>query len=260
MSARHLLFLLAAVLSAGCASRRGPGVQFEARLALAERMADVGDWGGAFRAADGLVAEAPENVPSRLLRARALQRAGAFAEAEADLAKVLAAEPGNATAHRAMGLLLEETRRPTEALRYHEEAARLAPGDARAANNLGFALLVRGRVAEAVAILEAALRSHPGDARLRNNLGFAYAAAGDLARAEGQFSLAGTPAQARHNLGLAHERRKELPQAFDLYLKATRLDPALRSSRARLLHVSRLLGRSVPPDVAAGDLEPGRKP
>jgi tetratricopeptide (TPR) repeat protein len=185
-----------------------------------------------------------------LLRAQALRRGGAPVEAEADLARVLQDDPGNATAHIELALVCEGASRHEEALAHHRDALRLAPESARAANNLGFALLSRGRPADAVPILEKALRAHPADVRLRNNLGFAYAATGDFTRAARQFALGGSEAQARHNLGVAYERGQHLPMAYDMYLAAARLDPGVRLSRTNLVHVSQQLGRPLPPEAA----------
>lgn len=152
---------------------------------------------------------------------------------------------------RRLGILLEQARRPAEALEQHREAARLEPRSPRFLNNLGFALLVRGRAREAVPVLEDALRIAPGDARLRNNLGFALAAANDFGRAARQFELGGTRAEARNNLGLAYELAGNLPQAYDQYLEAVRLEPGAEGARANLEHVARELGRT-PPAIAPG--------
>ncbi len=245
-----LPLLLAAAL-AGCAGAQRTGdAPRRVRLAMAERFAAQGDWSAAFEAADAICREDPDDEAGRLLRARALRRAGAMAEAEADLKRVLERDSRSAGAHAELAVLCEETSRPEDALLHHREALRLAPGEARYLNNLGFALLARGRPQEAVPLLEEGLRASPADARLRNNLGYAYAAAGDFSRAAGQFALGGTRAQASNNLGFAYERARNLPQAFDLYLEAVRLDPAAALPRRNLEQVARELGRTLPPEAA----------
>ncbi len=241
---------VATLAAAGCASARRDARARDVQRALAERLAEQGDWGGAFRAADALLKEAPEDVGARLLRGRALRHAGAATEAEADLTRVLVADPHNALAHSELGVLCEADGRRDEALRHHREARRLDPGSPRTANNLGVALVMRGQLAEAVEVFEAGLRDFPGDARLRNNLGFALAERGDFARAKREFTLAGNEAQARHNLGVAHERRGELPRAWQLYVEAARLDPDRRLPRENLINLSRKLARPVPKDLA----------
>jgi len=251
MTLRHVsAVVLAAALASGCATTsRSADPAAQVRRSLAERLASQGDWAGAFRAADALVEEHPGDTAARLLRAQALRHGGAPVEAEADLARVLLEDPSNPTAHEELALLCEGASRNEEALVHHREALRLAPESARAANNLGFALLARGRHADAVPILEKALRAHPADVRLRNNLGFAYAATGDFTRASRQFALGGTEAQARHNLGVAYERGRNLPMAWDMYLAAARLDPGVRLPRSNLVHLSRELGRPLPPEL-----------
>jgi Flp pilus assembly protein TadD len=242
-----VLSLAALVLVAGCAGARGSADSGRrVRLALAEQLAAQGDWSAAFHAADALHREAPGDTSARLLRARALRHSGALEEAEADLREVLEQDPSSAVAHGELAVLCEQARRPEEALVHHREALRLEPKSPRYLNNLGFALLVRGRPREAIPLLEAGLRIAPGDQRLRNNAGFALAAAGDFAGAARQFELAGTSAQARNNLGLAYERAGNLPQAYEQYLEALKLDPAAATPRRNLEHVSRELGRTVP--------------
>jgi len=244
--------LPAFALALACAtSPRNADPAAQVRRALAERLAVQGDWGGAFRAADALVEANPSDFEARLLRAQALRHGGAPVEAESDLVRVLQEDPGNPTAHIELALICEAGGRHEEALVHHRDALRLAPESARAANNLGFAVLTRGRPSEAVPILEKALRGHPADVRLRNNLGFAYAATGDFTRASRQFALGGSEAQARHNLGVAYERDRNLTMAYDMYLAAARLDTGVQLSRANLAHVSRQLGRPVPPEATA---------
>jgi Flp pilus assembly protein TadD len=218
----------------------------QVRHALAAQLDEQGDWNAAFHVADALLRERPDDGRALLVRARALRRTGALAEAEADLRRLVAREPRNAASRSELALLLEETARPAEALASHREALRLAPATPRFANNLGFALLARGRPGEAIPILEEALRIAPADHRLRNNLGFAYAATGDFARAARQFALAGREAEAANNLGLAYERAGNLAQAYELYDQAVRLAPASVRARANLEHDARHLGRPVP--------------
>jgi Flp pilus assembly protein TadD len=240
---------LAAVLlgATACAgAQRSGGRAHDLRLAVAEQLGAKGDWAGAYRAADALTREDPKDGAARLLRASALRHTGAVDEAGAALRDLLADEPRNAAAHAELAVLCERTRRSDEALAQHREALRLQPGSPRYLNNLGFALLLRGRAGEAVPLLEEALRADPADPRLRNNLGFALAATGDFSRASRQFQLAGTPADARNNLGVAYERAGNLLQAYDRYLEAVQIDASFETARGNLEHVGRELGRMLP--------------
>jgi Flp pilus assembly protein TadD len=246
------MITLAALLLGGCAGAQRSDVAAtrRVRLAIAETMAERGEWSATLDGANALTREDPSSVPARILRARALRHLGMLSEAESDLRGVLEREPGNAAAHAELGVVYELAGKIGEALPHHRDAQRLAPRDPRYLNNLAFALTLRGKEREAIPLLEEGLRIDPGNARMRNNLGFAYAAKGDFARAAHQFRLGGAPAQAKNNLGLAYELKGNLTQAYELYLEAWRLEPA-PTTRDNLVHVAEKLGRSVPPEVTA---------
>ena len=256
---RRAVFLAAAVgaLAAGCAgAQRTVGTDYQVRLAMAEQLAARGDWAGAYRAADALCREAPDER-ARLLRARALRHTGAVEEAEDSLKVLVRDEPRYAAAHAELALLYERARRTDEALAQHRDAQRLDPRSPRYLNNLGFALHLRGRTREAIPLFEEGLRVDPTDARLRNNLGFALAATGDFPRAAQQFALAGSKAQAKNNLGLAYEQAGNLLQAYEQYLESVQLDASSTTARGNLEHVAREIGRVLPelgtvPDPAKG--------
>ena len=239
---------LAVISATACAgpTRTGDPAARAVRQGLAEQAAASGDWPTAFRTTDALVAEDREDGVARQLRARSLRHMGMAAEAEADLRQILAHDPSRAESHGELGVVLDLQGRFAEGLAEHQEAHRLSPQDPRWLNNLGFALVLRGKPKDAIPMLEEALRTEPTSGRLRNNLGFALAASGDFSRAAQQFRLAGPEAQAANNLAFAYERGSNLPQAFDLYLHATRLDPAQTRARANLEHVAAQLGRSPP--------------
>lgn len=253
----ELTAVLLVLLAAACAGaqRTSAARARNVRLEVAEELARRGDWAGAFTAADALVREDPASTRARLVRGSALRHRGLDAEAEADLRAVVRAEPRSAAAHSELGMLLEQEGRWQEALQRHEEARRLAPREARFLNNLAFAYLVHQDPQRAVPLLEEALRAEPGNPRYRNNLGFACAAVGDFARSASEFARAGTPAQARNNLGLAYERSGDLQQAFDLYLEAWRLDPR-EQYRNNLEQMAHRLDRSLPPEVSDGGAAP----
>jgi Flp pilus assembly protein TadD len=248
MSRRHDVraLCLAALAAVACAgpTRSGDPAARSVRQGLAEQAAANGDWPTAYRTADGLVAEDRNDDLARQLRARSLRHMGMAGEAELDLRQILTREPSRADAHGELGVVLDLQGRFAEGFAEHQEAQRLAPWDPRWMNNLAFALVLRGRPKDAIPMLEEALRAEPTSARLRNNLGFALAASGDFSRAAQQFRLAGPEAQAANNLAFAYERGSNLPQAFDLYLHATKLDPAQPRARANLEHVASQLGRS----------------
>jgi tetratricopeptide (TPR) repeat protein len=73
----------------------------------------------------------------------------------------LAADPSHAPAWDLKGTILLELGRAGEAVRCHQEAARLGPQDARSSYNLGNAWIALGRFAEATAAYETATRLSP---------------------------------------------------------------------------------------------------
>lgn len=243
------LALLAATACAG-PTRSSDAAARAVRQGLAEQAASRGDWRAAFQAADALVRDDREDAEALVLRARAFRHLGLNAEAERDLRQVVARNPSMPHARGELGVVLEIQGRAADALAEHQEAHRLAPGDPRWMNNLAFALLMRGNAKEAVPLLEEALRLEPASPRLRNNLGFALAAMGDFTRASKQFRLGGGEAAAMNNLACAYERGNNLPQAYELYLRAARLDPETERFRANLEHVAGVLGRELPAGVA----------
>lgn len=84
-----------------------------------------------------------------------------FDEAERWLREILARMPGNFEALRCLGLVLQKTHRPDEALSYYERAG--APGavDPEFLNNFGIVLQDLGRLDEAIAKYDAALALKP---------------------------------------------------------------------------------------------------
>ena len=69
-----------------------------------------------------------------------------------------------------LGVLLLARRDAAEAEAQFRDALRIAPGDAAAHRNLGVVLAKEGRYPEAIAHLEAALRADPSNEGARLNL------------------------------------------------------------------------------------------
>ncbi len=252
MTGKRILCCVALLAATACATstRSSDAGARAVRQGLAEQAASRGDWRAAFQAADALLRDDREDADALVLRARAFRHLGMAVEAEQDLRQVVARHPSMPQARGELGVVLEMQGRVAEAFPEHQEAHRLAPGDPRWMNNLAFALLIRGKAKDAIPLLEEALRLEPTSPRLRNNLGFALAATGDYSRASQQFRLGGGEASAMNNLACAYERGNNLPQAYDLYLKAARLDPETERFQANLEHVAAALGRQVPGGIA----------
>jgi tetratricopeptide (TPR) repeat protein len=82
----------------------------------------------------------------------------------------LVKQPRNARAHNNLGVLLEESGRPDEALAHYEQALQLGRDYAEAHNNIGVVLAKRGQCAEAARHFNEALRIKPDYVQARRNL------------------------------------------------------------------------------------------
>jgi Flp pilus assembly protein TadD len=247
----RLAALAAALLMGACSTIQPLTAMGRVRLALARDLAVRGEHGQAVALVQQIHEDGTRTPETLTLRGKMLRERGIYDEAEADLREALKLDSGHAPAHDALAVLYDLQDRPALAKTHHLRAIELDERNATFRNNWGYALLRRGKVAEAIEALREAVRLAPDSPRCRNNLGFAHARGGDFARATQQFELAGSPAEAHNNLGVAYEAAGNLPQAFEAYLEAVRLDPALNEARANLLHVARALERAIPPDVAS---------
>jgi Flp pilus assembly protein TadD len=240
---------LVVLLLTGCATaHRAPPVT-EARRLLARDLAERGDAKGALPLADALCRERPRDADAFVLRGTIYRDLGLLEEAERDLRQALAIDRRGARAHSELAVVLDRRRLHEDAAPHHARAVELSPDDPRLMNNLGFSLFTRGHAREAIDVYLRAVRLAPSDPRLRNNLAFAYAVTGDFTRAAQSFAMGGSAAQAMNNLGWAYENKGLLAQAFEMYLEAARLDPALAAARTNLLAVAVDLGRPVPADL-----------
>ncbi len=252
MKIRQFLAIgLAALVS--CASTRAahqPDVA-KVRMAVAQKLADEGEWAAALEAAQAACQAAPEDPEALTLRGIVLRERGLFDEAQVDLTEALRRRPDSARAHSALALVQERQHRPAEAERHHRRAVELEPQNARYLNNLGYALLAHGDARGALPFLVRAVREDPTSARARNNLGFAYGRTGDFGRAAQQFALGGSAAETQSNLGLAYELDGNRAQASAHYREALRLDPSLRRAQQNLDRLAARNGPASPPSTAA---------
>jgi Flp pilus assembly protein TadD len=251
--ARAALVLAAAGWLGACASSSGQlnGDTFEARKKLTRELEKRGEWTPAFAYAESLHRERPRDAEVLVLRGTIYRERGMWTESEADLLEAIKLDQNEPEAHAALGILYDVSMRPALAEPQHRAAVKLAPQNAGYLNNLGFSLFLRGKHHEAIEQFEKAASLEPMSRRVRTNLGFAFAATGDLRRAEHEFEMGGTAAEAKNNLGFAYERRGDLPRAYNLYLEATELDPKSTHARSNLVHAAQVLGRAVPASAPA---------
>jgi tetratricopeptide (TPR) repeat protein len=114
-----------------------------------------------------------------------LQRRGRLAEARAAYERRLAAAPGDALTHHALGLLLKDLGELDGALARLRAAARLDPANVAASLDLGRTLYDTGALDEAVSQFETVLRCDRSCAAAWRHLGLIAARRGLWAHAEG---------------------------------------------------------------------------
>lgn len=241
------------VMVSACATSSGPGRHendvARVRLALAAEQVRHRDLAAALQLLDPLPKGKDERAAALTIRGTVFREKGLYEEAEADLSESIRLRDA-APAHAALAVVYDLRRDLERGVTHHAKAVELEPENAGYLNDLAVSLFARGKCREALPVYQRALRIAPDDRRIRNNYAFALARAGEFARASQQFSLGGTPAEAKNNLGYAYEQAGNLSQAFDQYLDAARLDPSLREAQANLRHAAEVLKRTIPPDVA----------
>ncbi|HYC02661.1 MAG TPA: tetratricopeptide repeat protein [Azospirillaceae bacterium] len=158
-----------------------------------------------------------------------LHQSGRLAEADALYARVLEADPGNATALHLRGLAATQASDAPRAVDLLRAAADAAPDHALIRSNLGAALRQAGRLAEAEEALRAALALDPGRADAAANLGAVLHALGrhQAARAclEGALALDPDAVPALINLGVVLTDMGEAARAADMLGRAVALAP-----------------------------------
>lgn len=184
----------------------------------------------------------PKNAEPFYLMARAYIQMGVPESAHEMLQRALTIDPKLAGAQAALGVLLDGEGKHHRAETAHRRAVELSPQSAVYRNNLGFCLYLQGRYREAVAVYERALELDAGDRRTHNNLGFAYGRLGDFDDAYAHFRLAGTPAQAENNMGIALELAGQQDAARDRFRAAIEADPQLQVARDNLARIAATAG------------------
>jgi tetratricopeptide (TPR) repeat protein len=113
-----------------------------------------------------------------------------YAQAEADYAEAIDADPSNVQALNNLGFLLAtKLGKPTEALKYAQKAKELAPYDPEVSDTLGWIFYEEGLYESALPYLRAAVAADPS-APHRFHLAMAFWKAGDRAQAQETFSAA----------------------------------------------------------------------
>ena len=111
----------------------------------------------------------PDDSLERYRRALSLVERGALAEAEPELAALVADRPGIVEAWTTLGIVRARLGRPAAAVPAFEAARRLSPEDPRLAGQLGTALAEAGRPEAAAEVLVAAALADPRHNEVASN-------------------------------------------------------------------------------------------
>lgn len=142
----------------------------------------------------------------------------------------LAVTRNNGIAHLNLGVALEESGHPTEALKEYREAARLEPDLAQVHNNLGNLLRSQGQIADALAQYREGLRLNPKAPLVHDNIGTMLVQLGQYSEGMRQYAEAAklAPDDPRTHFLMAKAwLQQERPQeAIAEFRRALDLDPS----------------------------------
>jgi protein O-GlcNAc transferase len=183
----------------------------------------------------------PNSTPEQLFQeALGHHREGRLLEAARLYEKALKTRPDFFDALHMLGVICYQNGRSQKALELISQAIQLRPHIPQAHNNLGNALVVDGRLREAVAAYERAVQLKPDYAEAYYNAGCALAQLEDFALAVSCYTKA-LEIEPRYipaytNRGLALERMKQPEAAVENYRAALQVDPQNVELRYKLGH------------------------
>jgi len=177
--------------------------------------------------------------------------------------RAVAVGPRSAEAHNWLGVALSEKSDLPGAVAQFRKAIELDPKYGRAYTNLGSALATSGDYAEAVEVFKKALAFEPNNLGAHVNLGLALRGKGDLEAALPHLRKAveGDPANAafRYELGQTLRQNGELPAAIAAFEKAIELDPEKREAYYALGVALRQQGTTARRSAPGAGAEPETK-
>lgn len=171
----------------------------------------------------------PETTEDTLLAAGLADQSGQYEAAEKAYRRVLAADPKSAPANAGLAHLLIARKQYAEAETFLRAALEQSPGDTALTTQLA-AVLASQDKAEALPLFQKLHADHPKDAAITRMLAQVLADAGDAAGSDKLYVELLVAAPEDPDLLVAHGqnliRQLNNTQAFAVFDKATRLDPA----------------------------------
>ncbi|NJB67262.1 tetratricopeptide (TPR) repeat protein [Desulfobaculum xiamenense] len=149
-----------------------------------------------------------------------------YDESAQRLARAVALDPARHNAYAHLGAIHNYRGKFAEAVKSFERALELSPDNSAVLNNLGITYAMMGREAEAVAAFTAAIRHGAPTQRTYNNMGLALARMGRYRQALEAFRNAEGDAAAYNNLGYVQFMKGEYDAAIACFEKAIRLEPS----------------------------------
>lgn len=136
-------------------------------------------------------------------------------------------------AHR-LAVLYDRMGDTEAALKEYQIALRETPSNPDLLNDLGYFHFQRQQFADAEANFRKAVEQDPDHQRAWTNLGLTLGSQHRYDDAEAAFQKAGSPAFAKHNLGIVYARQGEYEKAHGLFMESKQLDPMLKQPEAVL--------------------------
>jgi len=168
--------------------------------------------------------------------ALALARAGRFADAERELAALVAVEPAHVDALQLMGVVVSSLGRVEESLEWFGRAKALRPASAAILQNRAQSLVKLGRLADARAEIEAALARDPAFVPAQQLLAQVLAAqGGDPGERRRQEAL--------YSAALEHHRAGRLEEAIAGYREALAAGPAFAEAHVNIANALKMRDR-----------------
>ncbi|MBK52861.1 MAG: hypothetical protein CMQ45_10825 [Gammaproteobacteria bacterium] len=172
---------------------------------------------------------------------------GQFSEAEKLAIKIIQDFPEHQIAWKALGAILGETGRKSEAMKANQTAVTLSPQDAEAHNNLGITLKGLGRLDEALASYKRAITLKPDFTQAHSNLGNTLKELRRLDEALASYkqaiALKPNYAEAHNNLGITLQELGRSDEALASYSQAIALKPNYAEAHNNLGITLKELGR-----------------